>query len=198
MSDRDYYKKLRKKVKDVMTKARYEHTLGVEFTAASLAMRYGVDIDKAEIAGLLHDCAKCIDDEDKFDDCKKYKIELTDVEKRNPFLIHSKLGAVYANKLYGIDDEEVISAIRFHTTGKPDMTLLEKIIFIADYIEPGRDKAPNLKEIRQMAFIDIDEAMYMILKDTLDYLDKSEGEKDELTKDTFLFYKEIHDKKENN
>lgn len=181
-----------------MTKARYEHTLGVEFTAASLAMRYGVDIDKAEIAGLLHDCAKCIDDEDKFDDCKKYKIELTDVEKRNPFLIHSKLGAVYANKLYGIDDEEVISAIRFHTTGKPDMTLLEKIIFIADYIEPGRDKAPNLKEIRQMAFIDIDEAMYMILKDTLDYLDKGEGEKDELTKDTFLFYKEIHDKKENN
>ena len=198
MSDRDYYKKLRKKVKDVMTKARYEHTLGVEFTAASLAMRYGVDIDKAEIAGLLHDCAKCIDDEDKFDDCKKYKIELTDVEKRNPFLIHSKLGAVYANKLYGIDDEEVISAIRFHTTGKPDMTLLEKIIFIADYIEPGRDKAPNLKEIRQMAFIDIDEAMYLILKDTLDYLDKGEGEKDELTKDTFLFYKEIHDKKENN
>ena len=75
MSDRDYYKKLRKKVKDVMTKARYEHTLGVEFTAASLAMRYGVDIDKAEIAGLLHDCAKCIDDEDKFDDCKKYKID---------------------------------------------------------------------------------------------------------------------------
>ena len=198
MSDRDYYKKLRKKVKDVMTKARYEHTLGVEFTAASLAMRYGVDIDKAEIAGLLHDCAKCIDDEDKFDDCKKYKIELTDVEKRNPFLVHSKLGAVYANKLYGIDDEEVISAIRFHTTGKPDMTLLEKIIFIADYIEPGRDKAPNLKEIRQIAFIDIDEAMYMILKDTLDYLDKGEGEKDELTKDTFLFYKEIHDKKENN
>ena len=196
MSDRDYYKKLRKKVKDVMTKARYEHTLGVEFTAASLAMRYGVDIDKAEIAGLLHDCAKCIDDEEARDDCKKYNIKLTEVEKRNPFLIHSKLGAVYANKLYGIDDEEVISAIRFHTTGKPDMTLLEKIIFIADYIEPGRDKAPNLKEIRQMAFIDIDEAMYMILKDTLDYLDKGEGEKDELTKDTFLFYKEIHDKKE--
>ncbi len=198
MSDRDYYKKLRKKVKDVMTKARYEHTLGVEFTAASLAMRYGIDIDKAEIAGLLHDCAKCIDDEDKLDDCKKYKIELTDVEKRNPFLIHSKLGAVYANKLYGIDDEEIISAIRFHTTGKPDMTLLEKIIFIADYIEPGRDKAPNLKEIRKMSFIDIDEAMYMVLRDTIKYLEKGEGEKDELTYDTYLFYKEIHDKKEIN
>ena len=196
MSDRDYYKKLRKKVKDVMTKARYEHTLGVEFTASCLAMRYEVDIDKAELAGLLHDCAKCIDDEEARDDCKKYNIMLTEVEKRNPFLVHSKLGAVYAEKIYGIEDEEIISAIRFHTTGKPDMTLLEKIIYIADYIEPGRDKAPNLQAIRKMAFIDIDEAMYMILKDTLDYLDKGEGEKDELTKDTFLFYKDIHDKKE--
>ena len=196
MSDREYYKKLRKKIKDVMTKSRYEHTLGVEFTAASLAMRYEVDIEKAELAGLLHDCAKCIDSEDTLDDCKKYNIELTDVEKRNPFLIHSKLGAVHAKKLYGVDDEDIISAIRFHTTGKPDMTMLEKIIFIADYIEPGRDKAPNLKEIRKMSFIDIDEAMYMILKDTLDYLDKGEGEKDELTRDTYLFYKNIHDMKQ--
>lgn len=195
MSDREYYKKLRKKVKDVMTKSRYEHTLGVEFTAASLAMRYEVDIEKAELAGLLHDCAKCIDSEDTLDECKKYNIELTDVEKRNPFLIHSKLGAVHAKKLYGVDDEDIISAIRFHTTGKPDMTMLEKIIFIADYIEPGRDKAPNLKEIRKMSFMDIDEAMYMILKDTLDYLDKGEGEKDELTRDTYLFYKNIHDMK---
>lgn len=195
MSDREYYKKLRKNVKDVMTKSRYEHTLGVEFTAASLAMRYEVDIEKAELAGLLHDCAKCIDSEDTLDECKKYNIELTDVEKRNPFLIHSKLGAVHAKKLYGVDDEDIISAIRFHTTGKPDMTMLEKIIFIADYIEPGRDKAPNLKEIRKMSFIDIDEAMYMILKDTLDYLDKGEGEKDELTRDTYLFYKNIHDMK---
>lgn len=196
MSDRDYYKKLRKKVKDVMTKARYEHTLGVEFTASCLAMRYEVDIDKAELAGLLHDCAKCIDDEEARYDCKKYNIKLTEIEKRNPFLIHSKLGAVYAEKLYGIKDEEIISAIRFHTTGKPDMTLLEKIIYIADYIEPGRDKAPNLQAVRKMAFVDIDEAMYMILKDTLDYLDKGEGEKDELTYETFLFYKDIHDKKE--
>ena len=196
MSDREYYKKLRKKIKDVMTKSRYEHTLGVEFTAASLAMRYEVDIEKAELAGLLHDCAKCIDSEDTLDECKKYNIELTDVEKRNTFLIHSKLGAVHAKKLYGVDDEDIISAIRFHTTGKPDMTMLEKIIFIADYIEPGRDKAPNLKEIRKMSFIDIDEAMFMILKDTLDYLDKGDGEKDELTRDTYLFYKNIHDMKQ--
>lgn len=196
MSDRDYYRKLRKKIKDVMTKSRYEHTLGVEFTAAAMAMRYGVDIEKAEIAGLLHDCAKCIDDEDKLYDCKKYNIELSQIEKNNPFLIHSKLGAVYAKKLYGVNDEEIMSAIRYHTTGKPDMTMLEKIIFIADYIEPGRDKAPNLNEIREMSFIDIDEAMYMILRDTLSYLDSCDNEKDDMTEKTYLFYKEIHDRKQ--
>ena len=195
MSDRDYYKKLRKKMKDVMTKSRYEHTLGVEFTAAAMAMRYGVDIDKAELAGLLHDCAKCIDDEEKLDECKKYGVELTDVEKRNPFLIHSKLGAVHAKELYGVKDEEILSAIRFHTTGKPDMTTLEKIIFIADYIEPGRDKAANLQEIRRMSFVDIDEAMYMILRDTLDYLSSGDGEKDDMTEKTYIYNKEIHDRK---
>lgn len=195
MSDRDYYRKLRKKIKDVMTKSRYEHTLGVEFTAAAMAMRYGADIEKAELAGLLHDCAKCIDDEDKLDECKKYGIEITDVEKRNPFLIHSKLGAFHAKHLYEIEDEEILSAIRFHSTGKPDMTMLEKIIFIADYIEPARDKAPNLKEIRQMAFTDIDEAMYMILKDTLDYLNSCAGEQDDMTEKTYQYYKEIHDRR---
>ena len=195
MNDREYYRKLRKKVKDVMTKSRYEHTLGVEFTATAMAMKYGVDMEKAEIAGLLHDCAKCVDDDEKLDECKKYKLELTEVEKRNPFLIHSKLGAVYAKKLYGIRDQEILSAIRFHTTGRPDMTMLEKIVFIADYIEPGRYKAKNLKEIRQIAFEDIDEAMYMILRDTLDYLNSDDGEKDDMTEKTFLFYKEIHDRK---
>lgn len=195
MSDREYYRKLRKKIKAVMTKSRYEHTLGVEFTAAAMAMKYGADIEKAELAGLLHDCAKCIDDEDKLDECKKYKVELTDIEKRNPFLIHSKLGAVHAKELYGVNDKEILSAIRFHTTGRPDMTLLEKIIFIADYIEPGRDKAKNLSEIRKMSFEDIDEAMYMILKDTLTYLNSGQGEKDDMTEKTYLFYKEIHDRK---
>lgn len=196
MADREYYRKLRKKLKDVLTKSRYEHTLGVEFTAASMAMRYGIDVEQAELAGLLHDCAKCIDDEEKLDECKKYGLQVTDVEKRNPFLIHSKLGAVHALMIYDVNDQEILSAIRFHTTGRPDMTMLEKIIFISDYIEPGRDKAPNLPEIRQMAFTDIDEAMYMILKDTLEYLEEEGGEKDDMTEKTYLFYKEIHDSKQ--
>ena len=110
------------------------------------------------------------------------------VEKKQPYAVHAK-------ELYGVEDEEILSAIRFHTTGKPDMTTLEKIIFIADYIEPGRDKAANLQEIRRMSFVDIDEAMYMILRDTLDYLSSGDGEKDDMTEKTYIYYKEIHDRK---
>ena len=195
MIDREEFRKIRKKLKDVLSKSRYEHTLGVEFTAAAMAMKFGEDIDRAELAGLLHDCAKCVDDEEKLEECQKYKVKITDVEKRNPFLIHSKLGAVYAKEKYGVKDDEILSAIRYHTTGRPDMTLLEKIIFIADYIEPKRDKAKNLTEIRKMSFEDIDEAMYMILRDTLEYLQNGDGELDMATEETYKFYKNIHDLK---
>lgn len=195
MIEREDFRKIRKKLKDCLSKSRYQHTLGVEFTAAAMAMKYSIDIDRAELAGLLHDCAKCIDDEEKLEECKKYNVKITDVEKRNPFLIHSKLGAVYAHEKYGVDDEEILSAIRCHTTGKPDMTTLEKIIFIADYIEPGRDKAKNLAEIRRISFEDIDEAMYMILRDTLEYLESGEGELDPVTEETYIFYKKIHDER---
>ncbi len=195
MIERDDFRKIRKKLKDSLSKSRYEHTLGVEFTAAAMAMKFGADIDRTELAGLLHDCAKCIDDEEKIEECKKYNVAITLVEKRNPFLIHSKLGAVYAKEKYGVKDEEILSAIRCHTTGRPDMTLLEKIIFIADYIEPARDKAKNLSLIRRVAFEDIDEAMYIILRDTLEYLRSGEGELDTATEETYSFYKGIHDKK---
>lgn len=196
MVNREEFRKIRKKLKESLSKSRFEHTLGVEFTAASLAMKYDADIDRAELAGLLHDCAKCIDDEEKLEECKKYNVELTAVEKRNPFLIHSKLGAVYAREKYGVDDDEILSAIRWHTIGRANMTLLEKIIFIADYIEPGRDKAKNLDLIRRIAFEDIDEAMYMILRDTLEYLKSGEGEFDPATEETYIFYKDLYDNRQ--
>lgn len=197
MIERDDFRKIRKKLKDNLSKSRYEHTLGVEFTAAAMAMKFGADITKTELAGLLHDCAKCIDDEEKIEECKKYHVTITDVERRNPFLIHSKLGAVYAREKYGVDDPEILSSITYHTTGRPDMSLMEKIVFIADYIEPARDKAKNLPEIRKMSFEDIDEAMYMILRDTLDYLETGDGELEPTTKEAYHFYKQIHDRKYN-
>lgn len=179
---------LRKAMKKVQDKERYEHTLGVAYTAACLATLNGVDIEKALRAGLLHDCAKCIAAEQKLSLCKKYDIEVSALEKRNPSLLHAKLGAKLAREKYDEKDEDVLNAIANHTTGRADMSMLEKIIFIADYIEPGRNKAKNLAEIRKMAFSDIDKALVSILQDTLIYLESSETETDPGTEETLEYY----------
>ncbi|MDO5702923.1 MAG: bis(5'-nucleosyl)-tetraphosphatase (symmetrical) YqeK, partial [Lachnospiraceae bacterium] len=130
---------------------RYYHTQGVRFMCAALAMAHGADIAKAEVAGLLHDCAKCLSDSKKIKICDKNDISITKVERSNPFLLHSKVGAYIAREKYDIDDEEILDAIRYHTTGRPGMRLLEQIVFIADYIEPRRNKSKHLPEIRLMA-----------------------------------------------
>lgn len=169
--------------------ARFEHTMGVSYTAAALAMRYGYDIKKAQLAGLLHDCAKHYSEDKILQSCEKYNISMTDVEKQNPFLLHAKLGAFLAMHKYHVEDEEIIGAILVHTTGKPDMTLLDKILYVADYIEPGRNKAPNLAEIRKLAFTDLDEALRRILEDTISYLKEKEGPLDEMSYRAWEYYK---------
>ncbi len=180
--------KIRKKLKHTLNKRRYEHTLGVAYTAAALAMCYEIDVEQARLAGLLHDCAKYIPDDEMLSQCNKLHIEITEAEQRDICLLHAKLGAYMAGAEYKIQDPEIINAIRWHTTGHPDMTMLEKIIFIADYIEPNRQQAPNLKQIRHLAFTDIDEAMRIILKDTLDYLESIHSDIDTMTEDTFQYY----------
>ena len=132
--------RIRRKLMAELDKERYEHTLGVMYTAASMAMRYDADIDKALMAGLLHDCAKCISGENKIKLCDRYHLSVSEVEKSNPSLLHAKLGAFLAAKKYHVDDKEIVNAIASHTTGRPHMSLLEKIIYIADYIEPGMEE----------------------------------------------------------
>lgn len=180
---------LKKEMKKEMDDSRYEHTLGVMYTCASLAMRYEYDIEKAMLAGLMHDCAKCMPNAKKLKAAEKYHLEITDLERKNPFMLHAKLGAYLAQKKYDIDDQEILDSIRWHTTGRPDMTLLDKIVYIADYIEPKRDKAPNLAVIRRLAFEDLDQALLKILEDTLNYLDDSTDDIDAMTKMTYDFYK---------
>jgi predicted HD superfamily hydrolase involved in NAD metabolism len=187
--------KLDENVRRYIGGKRYQHTLGVLYTAASLAMAHGCSLDRAEAAGLLHDCAKKIPDEKKLRMCDKNGIEITECERRNPYLLHTKLGAWIAENEFGVRDEEVLDAIRYHTTGRPEMTMLEQIIFIADYIEPHRDKAMHLDEVRRTAFRDLDECCYMILRDTLNYLNSRSGEIDVMTEQAYDYYKEIHDKK---
>lgn len=182
---------LQKHMKKRLDENRYIHTVGVAYTAAALAMCYEYDITKAQIAGLLHDSAKCIPNDKKIQLCERYNIYMTDLERRNPYLLHAKLGAFLAMRKYKITDKDTINAILNHTTGKPDMSLLDKILYIADYIEPKRYKAPNLPEIRKMAFIDIDKAVLMVLKDTLDYLESTGGEIEPLTKKAYEYYKNI-------
>lgn len=128
----------------------------------------------------------------KFKICKKHGIELSETEKINPFLIHAKLGVYIAREKYNVEDSEVLSAIRWHTTGCGKMSDLEKIVYIADYIEPGRDKAPNLSLIRKEAFRNLDEGMYYILKDSLSYLASGTKVMDPATKEAFLYYESLH------
>lgn len=181
--------KLQKKLRKELDEDRYRHTMGVMYTAASLAMCYSLDLYQAQIAGLLHDCAKCIPNDKKLKMCEKYHLEVTETELAAPFLLHAKLGAFLAQEKYGVDDADVCAAVRWHTTGKPDMTPLEQIIFIADYIEPMRQKAENLALIRRVAFQDLDEACYLILRDTLQYLKKGSGRIDQMSAQAFDFYK---------
>lgn len=184
------FNKIKKALKKELDKDRYEHTLGVMYTSACLAMANDYDMEKAQLAGLLHDCAKCIPNEKKLKICAKNNIPVTQVEKDNPFLLHAKVGAFLARVLYEVEDEEILHAISVHTTGAPAMNTLDKIVFIADYIEPKRDKAANLKEIRKTAFEDLDEALKMILSDTIHYLNGSKNDKniDPMTIETYHYY----------
>ena len=190
MKDADY-NKIREQMKESLDNKRYEHTLGVAYTACCLAMRYDYDVQDAMLAGLLHDCAKDLSDKKKLSICDKNEIFVSKAEEKNPSLLHAKVGAHLASSKYDVENEEILNAIRFHTTGRPAMTLLEKIIYIADYIEPNRKQAPNLDIVRSLAFQDIDKALMKILSDTLIYLKECNEEIDPLTQETYEYYKNL-------
>ena len=191
MAEYDFMK-IQKKLAKYLDEDRFQHTLGVMYTCAALAMTHGYDLQDAQAAGLLHDCAKCIPNKKKLKLCDSNNIPVSEFERTHPFLLHAKLGAYVAREKYGIEDEEILSSITWHTTGKPAMSLLEKIVYIADYIEPHRDKAKHLTEVRHLAFQDLDECMYEILKDTLNYLEENPKDIDSATKDAFVYYKDLH------
>lgn len=170
---------------------RFEHTLGVQYTSVCLAMKYGCNLKKAELAGLLHDCAKQIAEKDMVELCEKYGEDISDFEYKHPFLLHGKAGACLAKMTYDIKDEEILNAIRNHTTGRENMSLLEQIVFVADYIEPGRKEAKNLEFLRKIAFEDLDLATLKILEQTLEYLEQTGASVDQRTVVTRDFYKEL-------
>ena len=156
---------------------RLRHTLGVADTAEMLGNLYSDGDEtmplRARLAGLLHDCAKYYTDREQIALCDAYGITLTQTERENPSLIHGKLGAYLAQVRYGVKDEEILNAIRVHTVGKPDMTTLEKIIYIADYIEPGRvipQALHPLEELRSQVAHDLDGTLVSVIENTIAYL----------------------------
>lgn len=143
------------KLKGMISEHRYIHSLGVEQTAAQLAAIYGADEEKCVIAGLSHDCAKGLTPEQQLAAVKRGDIMLYDGEERIAEVLHAPAGAVIAKEAFGIEDPEILSAIRYHTIGNEQMTLIEAIIYVSDYIEPNRKEHDGLQKVRDLAKVDI-------------------------------------------
>ena len=161
-------KQLIKYIKRHIDKKRFRHSVNTAKEAVKLAKAYGADQSKAYVAGLLHDVAKvsrvALDQL-----AKDYCISVDEFETRNPELTHGKLGAIMVSRQLGIKDKEILLAIRWHTTGRANMTLLEKIVYIADVIEPGRT-FPGIDQIRKLAYQDIDAALILSLECVMQFV----------------------------
>lgn len=160
---------------------RMPHVLGTEQEAVRLVRRYGGDETQARIAALLHDCTKKLDMAQQLALCQKYGIMLDELEQRALKLLHSKTGAAIARDVFGVEDA-VYDAILYHTTGKPDMTRLEKIIYLADYIEPTRD-FPGVDELRKTVYEDMDKGLLMGLTMTIQEMEEMGNPVHHLTRD---------------
>ena len=147
-------------MKDNLKESRYIHSFGVEKMATELAKIYGADVEKAAFAGKYHDIAKCFDEEKMNEYILKY-----DIDKKylnNVPLAHSKVAAEILKNEYGVTDEDVLNAVRSHTTGRPDMSLLEEIVYVSDAIEENRNY-PELKSLQELARKDLDKACLYIM-----------------------------------
>ena len=182
---------IRQKLQSSLSIWRYIHTIGVAKEAKKLAAHYGVDQDKAEAAALLHDCAKDYTDDMKRRFCKEYHVPIDEVMEKKIDLVHSFLGAEVAKREFGVEDDEILDAIRYHTTGKREMTPLSKIIFVADYIEPGRKAFEGLEKARELAYQDLDAAVKLILEDTIDYVEKNGNPLHPLSLEALDYYRKM-------
>ncbi|QAT49763.1 HD domain-containing protein [Caproiciproducens sp. NJN-50] len=145
-------------IRTLLGDQRYEHSVCVSRAAAQLARRYGADEKKAETAGILHDIMKDLPREEQRNLMDRYGIRLTEVERCAPKLWHAMLGAEYIRRELGVTDPEILQAVRYHTTGRENMTLLDKILFIADFISDDRDY-PGVERMREAARNSLEEAM---------------------------------------
>ena len=154
--------------------SRVAHVLGCRETAVELAKLYGADETDAARAALLHDITKALNGQLQLTMCRCYGTILDNFSQKNPKTLHALTGSLVAQRIFG-ENAAVVDAIRCHTTGKADMNLLQKIIYVADYVEPNRD-FPGVEELRNLAYTDITQALKLGLQNTLDLLRRQERE----------------------
>lgn len=154
--------------KDIGTE-RYNHSINVMNTSIELAKLYNCSIEEAKIAGLLHDCGKFQDKIKILKMVDEFDIILDDVMKKNTALAHGPLGVAIAKSKYNISNPNILNAIRYHTTGREEMTLLEKIVFIADLIEPSRN-FQGVEEMRKLAYENLDESIILALNKNIQFV----------------------------
>lgn len=138
--------------------ARFRHSRDVSRTAVRLAERWDADIEKARLAGILHDCARHLKGRELMDAVRAQGLSLSRVEELQPALIHAPLGALLAERRFAVRDPEILQAIRRHTTGAAQMTLLDKLVYLADCIEPGRN-FPGVQRLRELAESNLDQCL---------------------------------------
>ena len=187
-------------LKASLDEQRFIHTRGVAYTAAALAMRwYKYEVDRVMIAGYMHDCAKCMSLPQQLKAAEDGMIYISDYYIQHPKLIHALVGPVVAQEEYGIFDREIHEAIRTNTTGAPNMTTMQKIIYVADFIEPNREGViMHIENYRETAFTDLDKAVYMIADQTLGYLTKKGTDIDPMTEATRDFYRKLVEERKDN
>lgn len=148
---------------------RIPHVLGTEQTAIRLAERYGADVQKARVAAILHDCTKKLGLAEQLALCERFHVQLDEMERQEVKLLHAKTGAALAREIFGVD-EEIEKAIWYHTTGHANMSLLEKVVYIADYIEPSRD-FPGVDKLRKACDEDLDQGVLLGLENTIQQME---------------------------
>lgn len=166
-------KEINKYLKEHLNPKRYAHSIGVMETAVKMADIYGADKNKAEIAGLVHDCAKNMSSEELINYANMYNIRVDNILKTSPSLLHGPVGAYVAKELFNID-QDIFDSIYYHTTGKADMSILTKIIYLADYIEPTRT-FPGVEKLRKISFENLNDGLILAFNNTINFVIQKNG-----------------------
>lgn len=156
-------------LQEYLNDKRIEHSISTRDTAVRLAQRFGANVEAAKVAGIFHDIAKQLPKEKKLELCIEYDIPVDEIMQENPELLHGFIGAEIIKRNYDIDNSDILNAVRYHTTGRRGMSLLEKVVYLADLIEPGRN-FDGVDEIRTAAFRNLDGAMLMAAKNVMSFI----------------------------